>query len=99
MLISSILTWLTFCLFVRIGETFDNVGSMSDANGMRRPDDAAFGTIVLMAAAVGMIRVLPGIMGCWLPRLGPISRIITARLIVPSYDCVLKPILLGSFEK
>ena len=95
LLISSILTWLTFCLFVRIGETIANVGSMSDANGTRRPEDAAFGAIVFMGVVAGASRILPGILGCWLPRLGPISRIITARPIVPSYDCVLKPILLA----
>ena len=95
LLISSILTWLTFCLFVRIGETLGADGPMSHANGTRRPEDAAFGAIVFMGVVAGASRILPGIFGCWLPRLGPISRIITARPIVPSYDCVLKPMLMA----
>ena len=98
LVLSTIVAWLTFCVFFQIGTAALLAGRAGHPQNSGSVEDGLYVGLFFMATAIGVIRLFQGISGPypWVPRLGPISRIITWRLVVPSYDRILKPFLLSA---
>jgi hypothetical protein len=86
--LSATLTVLLYCVLFQI-RTFTPY-----AHNEIKSQEAQTFLILLTAIAGGAVRALLWSGGVWLPRLGPLSRLRSLRLIVVSYDVVLKPLLL-----
>ena len=88
-LFSASLTLLMYCVLFQIHESLPNPLDET------RLQEAQLITILLIAIAGTTMRVLLWTGGVWLPRMGPLSRLLSWRWIVVSYDVVLKPFFLS----
>ncbi|MBL8819230.1 MAG: hypothetical protein JNL58_24580 [Planctomyces sp.] len=97
LVLASITAWLTICVLIPIGRLGDSgIFQLHDNQSRPLPKDVlTIIAITIFATLAGLLRTIQHRpFSVWMPRLGPISRILSVRPVVWSYDRVFLPLLI-----
>jgi hypothetical protein len=91
--LAALTAWVMFCAATAIPNLFPL--DPEDVEHREKGRTLAMIICVFVPFACGSVRVFLCSGLCWASRLGPISRILTWRFVIPSYDLVWQPVLIG----